>query len=225
MGRFSARLGGDVNDYVWSVAFSQDGQMLATGNGDGTVKLWNLDELTGKPVKLEPVELTGHQQDVRAVSFSSNNKMLASVSQDRTVRLWDLESLNNKPVILHGSNFGFSSVAFSPNNQLLAATSWNGTVWLWDVDQPYTAPVVLQGHKSGVSSVSVAPNGLTLATGSHDQTICIWNLDVENLVDMVCNKVQRNLTTDEWQQFVGLDIPQENTCPNFTLSENVSFDL
>jgi len=57
---------------VWSVVFSPDGRILASANGDHTIKLWDID--TGHT----RVTLTGHTDEVWAVAFSSDGQTLAS---------------------------------------------------------------------------------------------------------------------------------------------------
>ncbi|MEW5855864.1 MAG: caspase family protein, partial [Cyanobacteriota bacterium] len=68
---------------VNSVAFSPDGQMIISGSGDKTVRLWNRQ---GNPIG-QPFK--GHQDSVRSVAFSPDGQMIVSGSGDKTVRLWD----------------------------------------------------------------------------------------------------------------------------------------
>ena len=70
---------------VFSVAFSPDGNILASGNNDGTVRLWDVatHHQIGNP-------LVGHIGPVHSVAFSPDGKTLASGSSDQTVRFWNV---------------------------------------------------------------------------------------------------------------------------------------
>ncbi|MBD2439904.1 ribosome assembly protein 4 [Nostoc sp. FACHB-110] len=156
------------NSWVISVSFSRDGQTLASGSDDNTIKLWDVS--TGKLLKT----LSGHNDSVWSVSFSPDGKTLASGSRDKTIKLWDV-STGKLLKTLSGHSNWVNSVSFSPDGQTLASGSSDKTIKLWDVSTGKLLKT-LSGHSNWVNSVSFSPDGKTLASGSLDNTIKLWDV-------------------------------------------------
>jgi WD40 repeat protein len=110
---------------VNAVAFSRDGQLLASASGDTTVRLWN--PASGEALQM----LEGHTGTVRAVAFSRDGRLLALASDDETVRLWNPAS-GEALQTLDGHTGMVNAVAFSQDGRLLASASGNETVRLWN---------------------------------------------------------------------------------------------
>ncbi|MBW4595515.1 MAG: caspase family protein [Brasilonema angustatum HA4187-MV1] len=154
---------------VFSVAFCPESKLLATGDSDGVVRLW--EAASGR----ELLTCKGHTGRVYSVAFSPSGEILATGSDDQTIKLWNINSgacLNT--LLGHSSSVG--SVTFSPSGKMLASSSEDLTVRLWDINSGACLQI-LQGHTNHVWSVAFSPNGEMLASGSFDQTIKLWDVN------------------------------------------------
>jgi len=109
------------SDPVTNVALSPDGQLLASGSWDNTIKIWNLG--SGRLLRT----LTGHSDSVLSVALSPDGQLLASGSWDNTIKIWNLGS-GRLLRTLTGHSDWINSVAISPNGQLLASGSRDDTM-------------------------------------------------------------------------------------------------
>ncbi|WP_460202727.1 WD40 domain-containing protein [Scytonema sp. NUACC21] len=160
---FAETLGG-----IHSVAFSPDGKLLATGDTNNEIRLYQVAD--GKQL----LTCKGHTGWIWPITFSPDGHVLASGSDDQTVKLWDI-STGHCLATLQGHSGGTWSVAFSPNGHMLASSSEDTTMRLWDVGTGRCIKI-LQGDGSRVWAVAFSPDGTTLASGNDDHAVKLWDL-------------------------------------------------
>ena len=165
-------IGGGVR--TTRVAFSPDGQTLAAGLGDHSVRLWRV----GDGGLLQTLQ--GHTGLILGLAFSPDGKTLASGSSDNTICLWRVSDGSLLETV-QGHTDAVESVAFSPDGQTLASGSSDQTLRLWRVTDGSLLQS-LQGTGGEVLSVAFSPDGQTLASASYDDNIRLWRVSDGSLL-------------------------------------------
>jgi WD40 repeat protein len=147
---------------VKGVAFSPNGQIVASASGDQTVKLWSRN---GKLLRT----LIGHHSLVWDVAFSSDGNTIVSGSMDGTVKFWNLNGNLRFQRIAHRGGV----LAVSVSNSLIVSAGSDKTIKLWTGDGKLLQ--ALTGHRGPVWDVAISRDEKLIVSGSEDKTVKLWN--------------------------------------------------
>lgn len=155
---------------IYSVSFSPDGTMIATGSWNGRIHLW--DTSTGDLLKT----LSGHRSRATSLDFSQDGNYLVSSGFDLTIHVWNLENYMLVNSFKDGSILN-TDIAISPDGKLIACGSADdGIIRLWDAQTGNIAKTIA-GHTNYIRSVAFSPDGESVTYPNRaDNTILLRNV-------------------------------------------------
>lgn len=148
---------------VLSVDISPDGQLIATGSNDKTVKIWHRDGRL--------LHTLNHVATVHRIAFSPNSQQLVSGTLDGTLTLWQINGDRLLQIPAHAAPIW--GVAFSPDGDHIASASADSTTKIWHLDGSLQA--ALEEHGKAVWAVEFSPDGQQVATASVDSKVRLWS--------------------------------------------------
>jgi WD40 repeat protein len=214
------------------IALSQDGKRLAVGGcskvitdtscQQGQVQLWDVatGHLIGQP-------LLGHQFAVSALAFSPDGGTLASSSQDANIILWNLSTGSRRVLTLPtDAADDFSNLLFSPKGTMLVsypALSSNFSFVVWDVGGQELLAHAIHVEDAIYGSLAFSPDeqrlgSVSLLLSSPGRgVLTLWDIAPRLWQEHACAIANRDLTQDEWRQFVKDEERQSRVCPDLAM--------
>lgn len=174
---------GNINEIAWS----PDGETLASGDPDGVIGLW--DVASG----IQRARLERTEKVVWSIAFSPDGARVASGSNDGTVGIFDSET-GKLIESLERHESWVRSVAFSPDGVSLASGANDRRIFVWDL-ATRSRRLVLDGHRERVLSLRFSPDGSKIASAGGDGLVMIWDATTGE-------SLARHQITGGWQRGV-----------------------
>ncbi|MBI5295032.1 MAG: hypothetical protein HY869_06120 [Chloroflexi bacterium] len=224
---------------VLAVNFSPDGKYIVSGSSDNTVRIWEIS--TGREIfRGLHYQKTHSIGRVNSVAFSPNGKYIISGGEDNVVHVWDaavsgkevfyiehdyfIYSIMTKRYTAHGwgpsTEGNVFSVAFTPDGNYILSVSDDNTVGIWDVTTGQEISRIvhyINVFRDHLSSVAISPNGKYVASGDSHGQVNLWLWRPADLIADACSRLPRNLTREEWAEYIGDTLPYQAVCPNLPI--------
>lgn len=154
---------------VLSVAFSPDGNILASGSVDNTLRLWRVDEAQLLRT------MYGHPFPVLTLAFSPDGAYLATGSTDGAIRLWQVSD-GRLLRTLQGHGGWINGLAYSPSGAIIMSCGEDFTVRLWRAFDGQLTDTIDEGM-AAITEVTFSPDGQTIAWSEANGTIRLRSLN------------------------------------------------
>ncbi len=163
---------------VNAIAYSPDGNLIATASNDNSIKIWSqdgelLDTLVGHTDRVTSISFElNHQTSFLDSDTTDNSYLLVSGSADKTAILWRIENYQVSKVIqLQGHTNWITDVAFG--NNIIISASRDGKIKLWAKDGQLIT--TLSGHQGWINSIDTSES--YMASAGVDGKVILWRIN------------------------------------------------
>jgi len=161
---------------VASLAFTSNGDRLASAGGDGVVRLWNIGQ-NATPSQIAKFDQaikagTSGTTPVTAVAFSADDKFIVGGGAEGVVRIWDVATSGEVRVLRAHSGW-VTGVAYAPDGRTVLSCSVDKSARVFELPRSESSA---PGHMGKALSIAVSRDGKYAATGSEDKTVKVWDL-------------------------------------------------
>lgn len=194
------------NTTIRSISLSADNKFLAGGADDGRILLWDI--ATNQLITLRGEDV----YPIYSVAFNKNGTLLASGDIKGGIKLWNPYA--HKIVkVLKNHTARVVDITFSSTNDLMTSSSYDGTAYIFDTRFINNPPIVIKEPATWILTVAFSNDNKKLIMGTNKPDY-IFSMPAQTKVmsDLLCGKVSRGLTTEEWNFYIGNDVKYEKPC-------------
>jgi WD40 repeat protein len=199
-----------------SIDVSLNGKYVAGINSEGGVIVWSQEN------KSDSFRIDAVGKNIKVVRFNPDNNTLALGDVNGTIELWDV-SQRKKISEVKAHTAQVNDIQFNSKLKQMATASNDQTLKIFnikDMTDLTEPPITFNDHEKFVMVIQFSPDGQMIVSGSYDdkENLVSRPAHVDYLVKDICNQLSRNMNQDEWNTYVGRDIPIEKTCSEKSLN-------
>lgn len=186
------------------IALSADGKYILGAGNNGKVYLYDVNRSYAQS------EIMDNGATLLNIAISDENKV-AIGDENGLIKVFTLFGTAGFTRLI-GHTSPIEGIEFSSDGRFIATASRDKTVRLWNRSNLNAQPITLKDHPDWVFAITFTPNSQQILAGTKETVVRAWPTNIEVMADKICNKLNRNMTSDEWDTFVGDDVPFEKTC-------------
>jgi WD40 repeat protein len=179
---------------------------------DGNIILWDIKLNKNIPF------YTSVTEKPLCLAWDENRKILFAGCSNGTLLLFNMiKGISSPPAKYIVHTAGIDIIAFNSDFSLLATSSWDKTIKFYNYHEFFELENAVGGAEH-IKNLNERTRSL-IFTGNNelvgalsDKSIHIWETSSAKLASMICDLVKRDMTSAEWNEMVGAEIPYENTC-------------
>ena len=205
---------------VTSIDVSSNGKFLAGINSNGGVVVWNQEN------KSDNFRLETTGKNIKVIRFNPENNILAIGDVSGNVELWDI-NLRKKISEVKAHSAQVNDIQFNNRLKQMATASNDKSLKIFnitDITDLTEPPITLTDYDEFVMVIQFSPDGQLIVSGSYGdrENLISRPAHVDNMVKDICTLISRNMTQEEWNIYVGRDIPLEKTCSDKSINIKVN---
>ncbi len=190
---------------IKSIDISPDNKMLAALSSDGKAVIVPTD-FSSQP------RIIGTGEDrITALGFVPWNNRILLGHEAGLIEIWDFNQ-SRAVDIVEAHKGAVMLFAFATDIRQMASAASDGVIKLWSEDTMIQPPVTITDNQAQVSFLGYTTSDLSFLATATNGTIIQRPAQVAMMSGPVCSNITRNLTPEEWEAYVGEDIPYEKTC-------------
>ncbi|MGC4021566.1 MAG: hypothetical protein QM734_06305 [Cyclobacteriaceae bacterium] len=187
------------SDVINMIDISGDGETIAGIGTKGRVYFWDTKNYLPSEFQIEK------ESELTSLTFTPKFKDLVVGNS-----LGQLKILTNGIIrrVLQFHHAPVDQIVFSHNGRFLASLDRNKKILIWNWASLNMRPLEIQ-ENVGIGNIAFSQDDNHLMTSS--KTVCYWPLNMSSFAAKLCERIDRNMTKEEWEQYIG-DIPYQKTC-------------